>query len=82
MCIRDRITVVDHTAPIVVCPRDTIIDCGFYNNPDVLGYPTGTDNCTPSEDLVLDYDDDLSGLTGCTNTGAVSYTHLDVYKRQ
>jgi hypothetical protein len=68
------ITVVDNTAPIVVCPRDTIIDCGFYNNPDALGYPTGTDNCTASEDLILDYDDDLSGLTGCTNTGVILRT--------
>jgi len=68
------ITVVDRTAPIVICPRDTIIDCGFYNNPDALGYPTGTDNCTPSENLILDYDDDLSGLTGCTNTGVILRT--------
>nr|MDQ3017556.1 hypothetical protein [Bacteroidota bacterium] len=58
------ISIVDHTAPVVVCPRDTIIDCGFYNNPDALGYPSGTDNCTASEDLVLGYHDDLSGLTG------------------
>lgn len=68
------ITVVDHTPPVVVCPRDTIIDCGFYNNPDALGYPTGTDNCTPSDELGLDYDDDLSGLTGCTNTGVILRT--------
>lgn len=68
------ITVVDNTAPVVVCPRDTIIDCGIYINPDVLGYPSGTDNCTPSEDLVLGYSDDLSGLTGCTNTGLILRT--------
>ncbi|MBK9982191.1 MAG: hypothetical protein IPP15_07155 [Saprospiraceae bacterium] len=53
------------------CPHDTLIDCGFYNNPDALGYPTGTDNCTPSGDLILNYHDDLSGLTGCTNTGVI-----------
>ncbi|HJW31417.1 MAG TPA: hypothetical protein VJ508_19445, partial [Saprospiraceae bacterium] len=68
------ITVVDHTDPIVVCPRDTTLDCGFYINPDVLGYPTGTDNCTASQDLALDYHDDLSGLTGCTNTGVILRT--------
>jgi hypothetical protein len=68
------ITVVDRTAPIIVCPRDTLIDCGFYNNPDALGYPTGTDNCSSADELVLDYDDDLSGLTGCTNTGIILRT--------
>lgn len=68
------ITIVDRTPPVVICPRDTIIDCGFYNNPDALGYPTGIDNCTAAEDLVLDYDDDLSGLTGCTNTGVILRT--------
>ncbi len=68
------ITIVDHTAPIIVCPRDTLIDCGFYNNPDVLGYPTGTDNCTPSDELILGYSDNLSGLTGCTNTGVILRT--------
>ncbi len=68
------ITIVDHTAPVLVCPRDTIIDCGFYNNPDALGYPTGTDNCTPSDELVLGFSDNLSGLTGCTNTGVILRT--------
>ena len=68
------ITVVDNTAPVLTCPRDTIIDCGFYNNPDALGYPTGVDNCTPSDELVLGYHDDLSGLTGCTNTGVILRT--------
>lgn len=68
------ITVVDNTAPIINCPNDTIIDCGFYNNPDALGYPTGTDNCTPSDELILDFEDDLSGLTGCTNTGTILRT--------
>jgi hypothetical protein len=68
------ITVIDTTAPIVICPRDTIIDCGFYNNPDALGYPTGYDNCSLSDDIELAYDDDLSGLTGCTNTGVILRT--------
>ena len=68
------ITVVDKTAPLITCPRDTIIDCGFYNNPDALGYPKGIDNCTPSDELILDYDDDLTGLTGCTNTGVILRT--------
>ncbi len=68
------ITVVDHTSPVLTCPRDTMLDCGFYINPDVLGYPTGVDNCTPSEELTLDYHDDLSGLTGCTNTGVILRT--------
>jgi hypothetical protein len=68
------ITVVDHTAPVLTCPRDTILDCGFYINPDVLGYPKGIDNCTPSDELALDYHDDLSGLTGCTNTGVILRT--------
>lgn len=68
------ITVSDKIAPVLACPRDTILDCGFYINPDVLGYPTGADNCTPTEDLVLGYQDDLSGLTGCTNTGTILRT--------
>ncbi len=68
------ITVVDRTPPVVICPRDTLIDCGIYINPDVLGYPTGTDNCTPSNQLVLAYQDDLTGLTGCTNTGVILRT--------
>ncbi len=68
------ITVVDHIPPVIICPHDTLIDCGFYNNPDALGYPKGTDNCTPSDELVLAYHDDLSGLTGCTNTGVILRT--------
>ncbi|MBK9981725.1 MAG: HYR domain-containing protein [Saprospiraceae bacterium] len=68
------ITIVDRTPPVITCPHDTLIDCGFYNNPDALGYPTGTDNCTPSGDLILNYHDDLSGLTGCTNTGVILRT--------
>ncbi len=68
------IAVIDRTPPVIVCPHDTIIDCGFYNNPDALGYPTGTDNCTPPDELILDFHDDLSGLTGCTNTGVILRT--------
>ena len=73
------ITVVDQTDPVIVCPRDTTIDCGFYNNPDALGYPTGSDNCSLTDELILDYDDDLSGLTGCTNTGVIlrTWTYTD-----
>lgn len=68
------ITVVDHTVPVVICPKDTLIDCGIYINPDVLGYPTGYDNCTLNEDIDLAYTDDLTGLTGCTNTGIILRT--------
>ncbi|MEO7927096.1 MAG: T9SS type A sorting domain-containing protein [Saprospiraceae bacterium] len=68
------ITIVDHTPPVIICPHDTLIDCGFYNNPDALGYPHGTDNCTPSDELILNFHDDLSGLTGCTNTGVILRT--------
>jgi hypothetical protein len=68
------ITVVDHTAPVLTCPHDTILDCGFYINPDVSAIPSELTNCTPSDELALDYHDDLSGLTGCTNTGVILRT--------
>ncbi len=68
------ITVIDTTDPVVICPPDTTLDCGFYINPDVLGYASGYDNCSSPDELELDYHDDLSGLTGCTNTGVILRT--------
>lgn len=73
------IHVIDETAPVILCPADIEISCTESTNPDDIGYPDGSDQCTPSEELEIHYADDLSGLTGCMATGSIvrNWTVLD-----
>ncbi|MFK7932956.1 MAG: hypothetical protein AB8G22_05560, partial [Saprospiraceae bacterium] len=72
-----RITIIDTTPPVVTCPPSTVtIECSDSrdpSNPD-LGEPTFTDNCSDNTNIVVNYIDDESGLTGCANTGILIRT--------
>ncbi len=73
------IHVVDETKPVIECPEPATVGCNDSTSPDALGYPAGTDECTPAQDLEIHYADNLAGLTDCMGTGEIlrNWTVLD-----
>jgi|GEM_PF-2063209 len=69
------IIIQDVTDPMINCPTDVVIDldstCTYDSDPAITGNPMGSDNCTS---LTFTFTDDLSGLTGCSNTGSIIRT--------
>jgi len=63
------ITIVDNEAPVITCPANAVtIECDEDrdpNNNSGLGFPTATDDCTPTENIDLAFVDDESNLTLC-----------------
>jgi hypothetical protein len=58
-----NVYIVDMEAPVITCPPDMEIPCDSDYGPEIAGFATATDNCTPSAQLNIDYTDDLSQLT-------------------
>lgn len=64
------ITVVDTTAPALLLPTDTVVECGHSTSPSATGHATATDLCgTP----VLAYVD-RAILTGCGGAETIART--------
>ena len=75
------VTVEDNTNPSLACPEDVTINldsiCAYDSDPMITGMPTGADNCSSPS---FTFDDDLTGLTGCSGTGTIirTWTVMDV----
>ncbi len=67
------ITIVDQTIPSFTCPMDVTmaLDATCIYDLSTIANPVTLDNCPGT---VLSTSDDLSGLTGCNNTGLIIRT--------
>ncbi|MFK7809486.1 MAG: HYR domain-containing protein [Saprospiraceae bacterium] len=67
------ITVEDNTAPTFSAPADATVSCESIDDLSLTGDVTNeADNC--DTDLEATYEDDNSGLTGCSGTGEIIRT--------
>ena len=73
------IHIIDETSPEITCPPNVDLSCTDPLSPDFTGYPEGTDNCTASQDLIMNYANDQSGLINCMATGVLirNWTVID-----
>lgn len=67
------ITVIDEQAPVLTCPADVSVLCSSEWGVNETGMATATDACAGSQ-LSIDWQDDMSGLTGCGNSGTLIRT--------
>ena len=74
-CVQ-RITIEDTTPPVITCPADLTIECDEDIDPSNTGSATATDNCGPDNSLDIDYEDDVSGLSGCNGSGVLLRTWI------
>lgn len=55
----------DTTGPMITCPEDVDLTCDNCDeealDPENTGYATTSDNCTATGDIVIDWDDEVSG---------------------
>lgn len=58
------ITVTDLADPTIQCPPDIVISFGTEPDPDNTGRPVVSDNCTPEDQIVVEYSDSVEG-EGC-----------------
>ena len=65
-----NITVVDNAAPSISCPPDIVIGCGESDEPDNVGHPTASDNCSAP---TIGYDDLLTAGS-CANEYSIVRT--------
>ena len=69
--------IVDNEVPTISCPVDLTISCEESTDPAITGQPIATDQC--SDNITIEYVDDLSGLTECGGTGTLirTFTAID-----
>ena len=53
-----KITLIDDAPPEIHCPDEAHVACSESSDPSEIGFPTVSDNCTATEDIVLTYEDD------------------------
>ncbi len=67
------ISVIDNQAPVLTCPADVSVDCSSELGVNETGMATATDACA-GDQLSINWQDDMSGLTGCGNSGTLIRT--------
>jgi hypothetical protein len=72
-CVQN-IRVKDTTPPEIGCPQNISVECDQDPEPSLTGEATATDNCSTPDEITITYEDDVSGLTGCNETGALIRT--------
>jgi subtilisin-like proprotein convertase family protein len=66
------ITVVDNTAPTIICPGNTTVQCNASTAPAATGTATAVDNCSPLADIAITFTDaSTQTATGCGNDSFV-----------
>jgi hypothetical protein len=66
-CVQ-TITVVDNTAPTIVCPANVTIECNQSTAPANTGTATAIDNCSPLASIAITFTDaSTQTATGCGN---------------
>ncbi len=73
-CTQTFTFAIDEEAPTVFCPANITLQCTEDIDPSNTGEANATDNCTPNSEITINYQDDLSGLTECNETGTITRT--------
>src|SRR5207244_6629758 len=68
---QQTITVVDTTAPVIICPPDATVQCNPSSEPTATGSATATDNCDPAP-VITHSDSTVPGT--CPNTRVITRT--------
>ena len=77
-CTQNFTYAVDDESPTIFCPPNVVLDCTDDTDPSIIGEATATDNCTPPSEISIGYQDDISGLTECNQTGTILRTWVVV----
>jgi hypothetical protein len=73
------ITILDNTPPVITVPANISISCTASTHPDNTGWATATDNCTPSANIVLTWEDVVTpGTCAGRSTIARTWTATDL----
>ncbi len=51
-CVQN-ITVIDNVPPVIQCPQGYSTECNVNVGPNVTGFATATDNCTPTANITI-----------------------------
>jgi hypothetical protein len=70
-CTQTFTFVIDTEPPTLTCPADMTLECSENIDTSNTGEALAADNCTPVSEIIIDYQDDFSGLTGCNATGTI-----------
>ncbi|HJW30072.1 MAG TPA: hypothetical protein VJ508_12610, partial [Saprospiraceae bacterium] len=70
------IRIVDVTPPSIQCASNLEVNCGDSVDPNALGLPEISDNCTAVADMDLLHFDNTTGLNGCSGTGTLYRTWI------
>ncbi|MEP7268996.1 MAG: T9SS type A sorting domain-containing protein [Saprospiraceae bacterium] len=70
-CVQ-TIIIRDNTAPTITCPPNQSLQCNTNINPPATGVATSTDNCTPTNAIVITNSDITTGTLPCN--GNISRT--------
>lgn len=71
-CVSD-LSVIDNLAPEIIC-EEVFIYCNVPDSPDVIGYPTVTDNVSPLDSIDLSFTDVFTDLACFTMHGDSTVT--------
>ena len=58
----------DIIKPVITCPANLTLRCNTNTTPSSTGTATATDNCTPSNAIVITYSDVVSGILPCNGS--------------
>ncbi len=59
------ITIRDTIAPTIVCPSNLNLQCNANTKPPATGTATATDNCTPTNVIMISFTDVVTGSLPC-----------------
>jgi hypothetical protein len=71
------ITFIDEAPPVIICPVNAAIPEGAAPDPALTGHAQATDNCTPANQIALNFSDQTSG-TGCNQVITRTWTATDL----
>ena len=72
-CIQ-TIVIIDNEAPVLQVPPSVTLSCEENTSVENTGMATAVDNCTPVDEVIVSYSDNVFGLTGCSGTGTIVRT--------
>ncbi len=58
----------DTTKPVITCPPNLTLDCNLNTTPALTGTATATDDCTPTNNILITFSDVVSGIMPCNGS--------------
>jgi hypothetical protein len=81
-CVQTIFLAPDNQPPVINCPEVLELDCDDDTAPASTGYPSISDNCTRTADIILTYTDDRSDANGCDGVIVRTWTATDQCNNQ